>query len=245
MKLAFAAALLSLAFACRKQPAPAAPPAALSTGGAAAAPQERGAISGKVAETFDASQYTYLRIVNESGELWAAVPRTKKAVGEPVTVVGAIWMQNFKSTATNRTWERIAFGTLEEAAPAQSAAALPPNHPPLSPAAPVGEVKVAKASGAQGRTIADLYARKDQLRDKSVSVRGKVVKATNGVMGRNWLHLRDGTGEGPASDLAVASEDSAQVGDTVVASGKVHLDRDLGAGYHYDLLLEDARVKRE
>ena len=106
-------------------------------------------------------------------------------------------------------------------------------------------MKVAKASGPQGRTIADVYAQRASLKDKKVSVRGRVVKATNGVMGKNWLHLRDGTGEGQTADLTVASEHSAGVGETVLITGTVHLDRDLGAGYHYDVLVEDAQLTPE
>jgi len=65
------------------------------------------------------------------------------------------------------------------------------------------------------------------------------------VLGKNWLHLRDGTGEGASSDLAVASGETAAVGDTVLVSGTVRLDRDLGAGYHYDVIIEDAQLKTE
>jgi hypothetical protein len=132
---------------------------------------------------------------------------------------------------------------------ARQAAAAPsaaePKHPAPSAAADLGEIRVAKASGPEGRTVADIYAKQASLKDKKIAVRGKVVKATDGVMGKNWLHVRDGSGQGASSDLTVASDDTARVGDTVLVTGTVHLDRDLGAGYHYDVLIEDARVKKE
>jgi hypothetical protein len=102
---------------------------------------------------------------------------------------------------------------------------------------------VAKASC--GKTIAEIYAGKAKLKDQTVTVRAKVVKATNGVLGKNWLHLKDGTGSGESSDLAVASAETANVGATVLVTGTVHLDRDLGAGYHYDVIVEDAKIKTE
>ena len=101
----------------------------------------------------------------------------------------------------------------------------------------------AKASGATAHTIAEIRAQKNALKDKPVALRGKVVKATNGVLGKNWIHVRDGSAQGDAGDLTVASADTAKVGETVLVTGTVHLDRDLGAGYHYDVLVEDAQIK--
>jgi hypothetical protein len=209
-------------------------------------------IQGRVREKIDVAQYTYLRLENGSGEVWTAVPKSQVAVGDSVTVANAMWMENFKSSTLDRTWPRIAFGTLSSApasapttvaASAPSTAELPPGHP--QPAAPVdvGDVHVAKAPGPRGRTIADIHAQKAELKEKPVAVRGKVVKATNGVLGKNWLHLRDGTGSGDTADLTVASTETAPVGATVLVTGTVRLDRDLGAGYHYDVIVEDAHIQ--
>lgn len=255
---------IALIAACKKAPPPAPQPARpVQTAATAAASSD--AIRGTVAEKIDAGQYSYLKLRTGSGEVWTAVPQTDKATGAEVAVVNVAWMMNFESKTLNRTWERIAFGTLEES----GAAKVPADHPAVGGAgagmfaaeaagqgglhphpaaaapADVGVVKVAKAPGPSGRTIADIWQRRAQFKDQKVAVRGKVVKATNGVMGKNWLHLRDGTGEGPSADLTVASVDSAAVGDTVLVTGIVRLDRDLGAGYHYDVIVEDARIKTE
>ena len=265
-----------VALACARQhPAP--PPAAHAAAAPAAAPAAEAvpvnALSGTVTERIDAAQYTYLKLQTASGEQWAAVPTTDTRVGAQVSIANAAWMENFKSATLNRTWPRIAFGTLGEApaagpgmfaaqARADGSAALPPGHPApgagqpatdgeavpprghpaLSAAADLGAIKVAKAPGAQGRTVADVWARRAALKDQQVSVRGKVVKATSGVLGKNWLHVRDGSGQGPTGDLTVATADSAAVGDTVLITGVVHVDKDLGSGYRYDVIVEDARV---
>ena len=78
-----------------------------------------------------------------------------------------------------------------------------------------------------------------------MTLRGKVVKYSEAIMGKNWLHLRDGTGKEPANDLTVTSQTKAKVGDTVLIEGVVTLEKDLGAGYKYDVIIEDARVKVE
>jgi hypothetical protein len=253
---------LSLAVACSRQPSRAVAPAAEPVAPAAdfaQSPSSGTELSGTIVEKIDASQYSYLRLRTASGEVWAAVPKAEVQPGAQVTVSGAMWMTDFKSATLGRTWPRIAFGVLggQGAAPAPgaghspgmfaqaamqsgsgaqggSASAPPPDGTPIS---------VARAAGKDGHTIAEIFAQKNALAGKRVRVRGKVVKETDGVLGKNWLHLRDGTGKGGAADLAVATEDSSSVGETVLVTGVVHLDRDLGAGYHYDVIIEDARVE--
>lgn len=268
--LAAVLAVATIAACNSRQAAPtAAPPKEDAVLAAVARTADPGAIRGTVAEKIDAGQYSYLKLRTPGGEVWTAVLKTDKKVGDEAAVVNANWMENFKSTTLNRTWPRVAFGSLEDSAPAQAAgqtpagpsstgagagmfarqaagkAAVTPEHPAPGTPAEIGSVKVSKASGPQGRTVDDVRAHKAALKDKQVSVHGKIVKATNGVMGKNWLHVRDGSGPGGTADLTVASQDTARVGDTVLVTGVVHLDRDLGAGYLYDVLVEDARVQTE
>jgi hypothetical protein len=238
--------------ACKHRPAPeaadAAPPEQAAAAPSMAAAATPAPLRGSVQEKIDVNQYTYLRIASPAGEVWAAVPKSGVAVGETVTVSGAMWMENFESETLSRTWPRIAFGVLQDSGAPQ---ALPRNAGRFAeaaanaPPADVADVKVAKAPGPQGRTISDIYTQRGQLKERSVAVRGTVVKATNGVLGKNWLHLRDGSGQGATADLAVASAQTAGVGATVLVTGIVRLDRDLGSGYHYDVIVEDAKVQAE
>jgi hypothetical protein len=94
------------------------------------------------------------------------------------------------------------------------------------------------------RTVAALYKEKAALAGQMVSVKGKVVKANNGIMGRNFLHLRDGTGTRNDNDLTVTSQQTARVGEAVTVTGRVVLDRDFGSGYTYPLILEEARISK-
>jgi hypothetical protein len=107
-------------------------------------------------------------------------------------------------------------------------------------------VKVAKAEGPEGRTVAEVVTGKDKLKDKPVLVRGKVVKFTPQVMGRNWIHLQDGSGSAADNthDVLVTTTDKAAIGDVVLAKGVVHTDKDLGSGYSYKVLIEDATLQK-
>ena len=100
----------------------------------------------------------------------------------------------------------------------------------------------ASAADANLKTVAAVYKDKVSLTGKTVSVQGKVVKVNNGIMGRNWVHVQDATGDanGGNTNLIVTSKQTAKVGDAVTISGLVVLNRDFGSGYSYPLLIEDA-----
>ncbi len=101
-----------------------------------------------------------------------------------------------------------------------------------------------KADG--GKTIAEIYAQRDQLADQKVVLRARVVKVRANIMGKNWVHLRDGTGEATTNDLTVTTTDAPpMVGSTVLATGTLGKNKDLGLGYRYEVILEEAKFTVE
>jgi sporulation protein YlmC with PRC-barrel domain len=214
------------------------------------------ALSGEVLEVRDVAPYTYLRLKTAQGETWAAVTQAPVKKGEKVTIANPSVMENFHSKTLDKTFDRIVFGTLSgpgaaaaPGAPAATAQASPHgamgSAKPAAPAA-AAPVKVAKASGSDARTVAEVVGGKATLKDKSVSLRGQVVKANLGIMGKNWFHLQDGSGSAGAgtNDVLVTSRDVAAVGDVVVVKGTVRTDVKLGSGYEYAVLIEDASLKK-
>ncbi|MGC4122816.1 MAG: OB-fold nucleic acid binding domain-containing protein [Myxococcales bacterium] len=262
------AAVLALAAGCNEKKAePAAATAAKA--GAMATRGKASALKGKVLEKIDAATYSYLRLQTEQGETWAAVPQTATAIGTEVVVEGGMNMDGFESKSLGRKFDKIVFGTLgggpgpgatpEQVAKAQAATgtppadlavmagALPPNHPSLGTAADLGNIKVEKATAANAKTVAEVWAEKAKLKDAKVTVKGRVVKVNSGILGKTWIHLRDGSGSEAARDNDVtvtASEAAVAVGDVVTAEGTVRVDKDFGAGYQYPVIVEDASVKK-
>ena len=131
------------------------------------------------------------------------------------------------------------------AAPAAMPATLPENHPAAKPGAAVDLAGIPKADG--GKTVAEVFADKGALVNKQVTFRGKVVKANPNVMGMDWLHVQDGSGGEGTNDLTVTtnSTPAAKVGDTVLVTGTVVTDKDIGMGYQYPVVIEKADVKVE
>lgn len=222
-----------------------------------AMPSSPPAVRGQVLEVQDVDAYTYLRLRTKDGEQWAAVNRAPVKKGAEVTIENATVMRDFESKTLKRKFATIVFGDLAGAKVAATGAAAGTGaapaaggvgafHAGLPKAADAGDVKVAKAAGPDARTVAEIAGTKGDLKDKTVVVRAKVVKFTPGILGKNWLHLRDGTGAAAdgTDDLVVTTKAETKVGEVVVATGVVRTNVDLGSGYTYKVLVEEATLTR-
>jgi len=105
-------------------------------------------------------------------------------------------------------------------------------------------ITVEKAKGANAYTVAEAYEMAGKLDKKAVVVRGKVVKVSKAIMGKNWVHLRDGSGDPGkgTNNLVVTTQAVPKVGDVVTAKGTLYKDKDFGAGYKYQVIVEGATV---
>lgn len=208
-----------------------------------------GQFAGVVTETMDGGGYTYILVETDSDQRWVAGNKMSVAVGDRVTVAGAIQMRDFASDSLDRTFAEIWFAQTIRVGDAPAAAGGGDFDQGLgigTEHVKVGAENIAELTVPDGgRAIAALYAQKEALAGQEVVVRGQVVKVTTAVMGKNWLHIQDGSGAGETADLTVTTATLAKVGDVVVVRGKLAVDRDFGYGYRYALLVEDAAVTVE
>jgi len=226
------------------------------------------AFSGKVLEKQDVSPYTYVRLEDGAGnQIWAAVPQTQLEIGEKVALQDGTVMTNFNSKTLNRTFETIIFAaglvrdsdkmSVQTAGGANGGA----SDTVQSGSAPHGMtsqpsggstraivsfsgVNVEKSLAQNGYTVGELFAKAAELNNRKVTVKGQVVKISPNIMGKNWIHIQDGTGD-PAKnthDLVVTSSDMVEKGDIISVEGVLAADKDFGFGYRYDVLVEDAVV---
>jgi hypothetical protein len=272
MRIAACLVLALAAAGCQRKEAPAPHTQATTPAGVAPATSHAAAsngidslasdtLSGRVLETKDSAGYTYVRLETADGERWGAVRQASLKVGATASISGAMVMRDFESKTLHRKFDRIVFGSLasggESRPPAQTAPEVGRNDDAMNAlAAPhaaaargaedSGDVRVLKAVGADAKTVAEVFVGRASLKDRSVTVRAKVVKSNSGILGRNWIHLRDGSGSAGTkdSDLTVTSLQTAAVGDVVTVKGTIHVDRDLGMGYVYPVIMEDATVSR-
>ncbi|MBI2393598.1 MAG: hypothetical protein HYV09_28730 [Deltaproteobacteria bacterium] len=219
-------------------------------------PPQAGAqvIEGEVLEALDVPGYTYARIGAKGSEgTWAAFPTAKLAVGDRVKVNAQMEMNEFASTTLKRTFKSIWFGMLDDggkgaavapAAPGDPAGSAHPAMSAAAAAAPVEIKNVEKAAGPDGKTVAEILGQRTALNGKTVRVRAIVVKSNPGILGKTYLHVRDGSGDEKAGthDLSVTMDAVPKVGDTVLLEGVIGLDRDIGSGYKFPTILENAKI---
>jgi hypothetical protein len=203
--------------------------------------------TGKVIETMDAGRYTYVQVDLGGEKIWAAAPQFQVEVGDDVILPEGAMMLDHYSKTLDRTFDVVYFVTFVAVTGEGGEAPIPRGRraaPEGIPGAGIDLSGIERAKG--GKTVGEIFDEKASLAGQEITVRGRVVKFTPGVMGKNWIHLQDGTtGAGHAGDLTVTSEEMAAVGNTVLVRGVVAIDRDFGFGYKYDLIIEDANVTVE
>ncbi len=230
-------------------------------------------VTGKVLETMDAGGYTYLNVETDAGAKWIAVNQTAVEVGEEVTFMDGMVMQNFFSKTLDRTFPEVVFsGGLV------GKNAAPPAMPPAGTGAesfsqalsseggsaaasgaagmatgskkavvPFAEIKVEKATGENSYAVEEIFSQAADLNGKTVMVRGKVMKVSPRIMGRNWIHLQDGTGNPDSNthDLVVTtSQELESDWDIITIEGVLAANKDFGSGYSYLVIIEEANIKQ-
>jgi len=202
-------------------------------------------LSGKVVETMDSGGYTYVNIENDGKKTWVAVPKTKVTVGQNISFLPGAVMHKFQSKTLDRTFESIVFsGGVVGSQGTRATGSVGQHTPPKIMTDK--SLKVEKAAGPNAYTVAEVHEKSASLEKKSIVVKGQVVKFSPNIMGKNWIHIQDGSGDPSkgTSDLLVTSSDSAKTGDIVTVKGTLYRDKDFGSGYKYSVIIEEASINK-
>lgn len=206
-------------------------------------PLPEGTHSVEVEESLDASQYTYIRVSEADIEYWIAVPKMQVENGEKLYFSKSMVMNNFQSKSLNRTFDKILFvDDISRTRPAAGNQRTSMIHPKIE-SMQNKDLKIERLK--DGKTVEQIFSEKDKIAGNKVKIRGKVIKYNPEIMNRNWIHLQDGTSSGENFDLMVTSSDSAEVGKVVVVEGIVAVNKDFGSGYVYQVMIENAKIKKE
>jgi hypothetical protein len=237
-------------------PADAAPavPASADAASPAAAPAAPVSLSGKVLQTMNAGGYSYIYIEQADGtKSWLAVAQTAVKVGDQMTFKPGMEMGRFESKALNRSFDSITFSEGVISGGSTAPVLDPGKGEGVSPGSQgatkekAAKISVTKATGPNATTVAEAYSKSAKLNKKKVVIHGQVVKFSSGIMGKNWIHIQDGTGSETKKThnlVCTSKTDIADVGDVVTVTGTLIKDRDFGAGYKYPVIIEDATITK-
>jgi hypothetical protein len=195
-----------------------------------------------VAEVLQTSSYSYL-LSNKNGQnQWFATLKMAAAVGDTYYYDRGLEMIDFNSKELDMTFASVIFLEGVHSTEESLLSGIGKSGSPqiTNSASTTIESIIEPAEG--GISIAELMASKSSYGDKTVRLRGKVVKYNAGIMGKNWIHLQDGTSNGEENDITVTTDMSAKVGDVITVEGVIALDKDFGAGYFYEIIMEDAQL---
>jgi hypothetical protein len=194
-----------------------------------------------VEEVIQSSGYTYLRISEDNKEIWIAINRQEVEKGKSYYYQPSVEMTDFVSKELKRTFKTIVFVDKFSDQPITVNKTKIANVPKGTlPAIAKEGLKVERAEG--GITIAELYAKKDSCAGKTVRIKGEVVKYNEGILGKNWAHIQDGSNDNGSFDVAITTNDITKVGDVVSFEGTVSLKKDFGYGYFYEVLIENGKL---
>lgn len=194
-----------------------------------------------VQEVIQTSGYTYLRVKEDEKEMWIAVTAMDAAKDQTYYYKGGFEMTDFKSKELNRTFKSIYFIDKISTTPEMG----DPNKKEfLSHGSKIEVSKIDKKIEPieGGISIATLFEKKQSFVGKTVKVKGQVMKFSEGIMSKNWIHLQDGTEFSGKFDLTVTTDSIVKVGDVIILEGKIVLDKDFGYGYFYELMMENAKL---
>lgn len=228
-----------------------------STAGSTAG-AEAGTIRGVVAESMNSGGYTYARLTVDGTDTWIAGSEFPVKVGDQLTAAVDMPMENFHSRTLNRDFPLVYFvrevavngkALMAEAA-GGSMPALAGSHGTDAASAsdaPAEPTLIAAVPAVPGSVkIADVWARRAALSGKPLVLRGQIVKVNLAIMGANWYHLQDGSGvvKDGTHDLVVTSAAEFKAGDVVTVNGTLTTDKDFGAGYSYEAIVERADIRK-
>ncbi|VAW68560.1 hypothetical protein MNBD_GAMMA09-3191 [hydrothermal vent metagenome] len=200
------------------------------------------AITGKLLETFDASGYSYVKVATDKGEIWAAGPVTSGlSKGDSVSFSARMPMNDFHSKSLSRSFDLIYFVNRFTVNGEQLKASTAGQHGNKDAKAPALVLK-SFDKAKDGQSISEILGERKKFAGKSVSIRAQVTKFTADIMGKNWIHIRDSSTE---KDMTITTSDKAALNDIVLLQGTLVIDKDFGAGYFYDAIIEDAKVSIE
>jgi hypothetical protein len=226
--------------------------------------------SGKIIETMNSGGYTYILVDSGTAKTWVALPEMTVKIGDAVHYAEGMLMQDFHSKTLNRTFASLVFSpgltdkgpqttekqpttasSQEKSSFDAAVQAETSPEPTMSSSGgssgaivPFAELKIEKAKGENGHSVQEIFTQAKELDGKTVRLQGKVMKVNLNIMGRNWMHLQDGTGDPMTNthDMVVTTSETPEQGQVVTVEGKVSAGKDFGAGYSYAAMIEDAKI---
>lgn len=197
----------------------------------------------QLVDSLQASRYTYYKVEEGDKEFWIATMKSSFPLNEAYVFDKGLYKTNYYSTEFDRNFDEIYL--VSDLRPKQSHSSragntlnqivrFETNHP----------VKKHQSDTSLDREgsikIRELISNASDYIGQEVQITAKVTKINPNIMDRNWLHLQDGSFD--SFDMVATSLEAVPAGHIVTLKAKFAKDKDFGAGYSYDFILENAQL---
>ncbi|MCF8274416.1 MAG: hypothetical protein K9I95_11345 [Flavobacteriaceae bacterium] len=200
-----------------------------------------------VTEVLPTSKYVYLNVTEGEENYWIAARSMEVKVGESYYYKGGLLKTNFESKEYNRVFDKVILvSSLVTAANhgtdgAASNGVINTSKTPVNTTKQDIEMHTEKIVQKQGSIkISELVKNPKKFEGQTIQLDGVCTKINAGIMDRNWIHIKDGSKDD--YDLVITSDAFIPEGAVFTIKAVVVLNKDFGAGYKYDLILENGTI---
>ena len=180
-----------------------------------------------VREVLPSEQYNFLRVSEGDDEYWIATMVKGIEAGKSYYFKDGVLKTDYENKEYQRVFKRMYLvSNIVEAKTKPEIPGIPRKY---------GRIEVEGSV-----SIAELVANAKKYEGQRIRVSGECVKLNPNIMGRNWIHLKDGSKDD--YDLVVTSRDICPEGEVATFEGRVSLNKDFGAGYRYEMIVEDGKL---
>ena len=201
-----------------------------------------------VNEILPTPKYIYLNVTEGDESFWIATAKQEVEVGQKIFYKGGLLKTNFESKEYNRVFDKV-YLVSKIVTAGHGVQGINKNSSTISSDKKTksnDETKSDKTNAPRNITkngsikISEIIANPKNYEGKIIQVSGECEKVNYNIMGKNWIHLKDGSKD--EYDFVITSEVQIPEGHVVTMKGKVYLDKDFGAGYRYDIIIEEGEI---
>ena len=199
----------------------------------------------EVLDLLHTDKYTYLDVQEDDQRYWIAVSKMEANKGDRYMYQGGLLKKNFYSREFDRNFETIYLvSRLLPVGGSAAGSAMERAKASLGQEQETSDIIVTQPEG--GISLKTLFSDPDRYAGQTIMVKGQCVKVNNRIMDRNWVHIQDGSvQDGEKLDLTLTTQENVPVGAIALFKGQISTKKDFGAGYRYEILMEEAIVVQE
>ncbi len=212
----------------------------------ALADRTRQALTVTVDQITETPSYSYLEIHDATAKGWLIAPALTVPTAAEITIEQYVRVRDFEALEIGKRFDSVLVAARVNGAgvvlkETGEEAAVDPVLP--ASGVTVAEVSIRLVQVVKGdMRLNEVLARRTELDGQRIKVRGQVLRVVPRIRDRNWIWLRDGSGEQRGANLPVVIDRPVDPGQVLWLEGRVAIDRKFKIGGSHPVLLEDAVV---